>query len=319
MLGTLGYMSPEQAEGEPLDHRTDLWSLGVVLYEMLAGRRPFPGATPSAVAEAILSGDPAPVSKLRPEIPAGLDRILTTALGKTPAARYQSAQAFERDLLGLGLALDLPAGFTPSGGLLPIEAPPTAPPARRRWALAAALIVAAGAMAVAVWALAGAPVHLGGALSLTLVASRPLSAVVLQWTLWLALMTVVMRWLGRTRERQTDAGAGTLAHPRSTLIIGLVCTGFFLACAVGSVLPAGPRRPAFIPYFFLGFAALGVPMILDWRNARHTLVPGGLRYRSMLGARRRPAMERSAEALVLAVVQVVSARPGRRQAVRSRR
>ena len=127
---------------------------------MLAGRRPFPGATPSAVAEAILSGDPAPVSKLRPEIPAGLERILTTALGKTPAARYQSAQAFERDLLGLGLALDLPAGFTPSGGLLPIEAPPTTPPARRRWALVAALIVAAGAMAVAVWALAGAPVHL---------------------------------------------------------------------------------------------------------------------------------------------------------------
>ena len=114
-------------------------------------------------------------------------------------------------------------------------------------------------------------------------ASRPLWAVVLQWTLWLALMTVVMRWLGRTRERQTDAGAGTLAHPRSTLIIGLVCTGFFLACAVGSVLLPGPRRPAFIPYFFLGFAALGVPMILDWRNARHTLVPGGLRYRSMLG------------------------------------
>ena len=114
-------------------------------------------------------------------------------------------------------------------------------------------------------------------------ASRPLWAVVLQWTLWLALMTVVMRWLGRTRERPTDAGAGTLAHPRSTLIIGLVCTGFFLACAVGSVLLPGPRRPAFIPYFFLGFASLGVPMILDWRNARHTLVPGGLRYRSMLG------------------------------------
>ncbi len=61
-------------------------------------------------------------------------------------------------------------------------------------------------------------------------AARPLWAIVLQWTLWLVLMTAVMRWLGRTRERQTD-GAGTLAHPRSTLIIGLVCTAFFLACA----------------------------------------------------------------------------------------
>jgi serine/threonine-protein kinase len=159
VLGTLGYMSPEQAEGEPLDHRTDLWSLGVVLYEMLAGRRPFPGATPSAVAEAVLGGDPAPVSTLRPEVPPCLDRILKTALGKTPAARYQSAQAFERDLLGLGLALDLPAGFTPSGGSPPVEVPPP-PPARRRWAVAAALVVAAGVMALAVWALAGAPVHL---------------------------------------------------------------------------------------------------------------------------------------------------------------
>jgi hypothetical protein len=114
-------------------------------------------------------------------------------------------------------------------------------------------------------------------------ASRPLWAVILQWTLWLVLMTAVMRWLGRTRERQADDGTGTLAHPRSTLIIGVVCTAFFLACAAGSALLPGPRRPAFIPYFFLGFAALGVPMILDWRNARHALVPGGLRYHTMLG------------------------------------
>jgi hypothetical protein len=113
--------------------------------------------------------------------------------------------------------------------------------------------------------------------------TRPLWAVVLQWTLWLVLMTAVMRWLGRTREREANGGAGMLAHPRSTLIIGLVCSAFFLACAVGSALLPGPRRPAFLPYFFLGFAALGVPMILDWRNARHTLVPSGLRYHTMLG------------------------------------
>ena len=160
VLGTLGYMSPEQAEGEPLDHRTDLWSLGVVLYEMLAGRRPFPGTTPSAVAEAILSGDPAPVSKLRPEIPTGLERILTTALGKTPAARYQSAQAFERDLLGARPgARSCRPDSRPRGDCFRSR------PRRDRvraptLGLAAALIVAAGAMAVAVWALSGAPVHL---------------------------------------------------------------------------------------------------------------------------------------------------------------
>jgi hypothetical protein len=119
----------------------------------------------------------------------------------------------------------------------------------------------------------------------TLLAARPAWAVVLQWTLWLALMTAVMRWVGRTRERPAATHSpGTLAHPRSTLLIGLVCSGFFLACAVGSaLLPGRSPPPRWLPFFFLAFSALGVPMILDWRNARHTLVPGGLRYRTMLG------------------------------------
>jgi serine/threonine protein kinase len=160
VLGTLGYMSPEQAEAEPIDHRTDLWSLGVVLYEMLAGRRPFPGDTLPAVAESILSGDPAPVSSLRAEVPAGLERILATALAKTPVERYQSAQAFERDLLGLGVALDLPAGFTPSGSPPPMQPTPAPPRAAGRWTIALVTAVIAGVVALAVWALSGAPTHL---------------------------------------------------------------------------------------------------------------------------------------------------------------
>jgi serine/threonine-protein kinase len=159
VLGTLGYMSPEQAEGEPIDHRTDLWSLGVVLYEMLAGRRPFPGDTLPAVAESILSGEPAPIACVRPDAPAGVDRILATALAKTPGARYQSAQAFERDLLGLGLALDLPAGFTPSGGLAPAE-PPTPIQRSEQWKVVALAVALAGAAVLALWALAGGPTHL---------------------------------------------------------------------------------------------------------------------------------------------------------------
>jgi serine/threonine-protein kinase len=159
VLGTLGYMSPEQAQSEAIDHRTDLWSLGVVLYEMLAGHRPFPGDTLPAVAESILSGDPAPISALRPGTPPQLDSILAIALAKTPDARYQSAQAFERDLLGLGLALDLPAGFTPSGSPPPMQAP-AAVGRSGRWRVVAIAAALAGALALALWALSAAPTHL---------------------------------------------------------------------------------------------------------------------------------------------------------------
>jgi serine/threonine protein kinase len=96
--GTMSYMSPEQAAGKPVDHRTDLWSLGVVLYEMLAGRRPFTGATKAAVVGAILRSEPPP---LGPAVPPGLARMVAKALAKAPRGRYLAAEALERDLAAL--------------------------------------------------------------------------------------------------------------------------------------------------------------------------------------------------------------------------
>lgn len=97
-LGTAAYMSPEQARGETADHRTDIWAMGVVLYEMLTGRHPFAGEYESAVTYRILNEDPEFVSKIRPEVPARLDHIIQRAIAKDPARRYQTAGEMCADL-----------------------------------------------------------------------------------------------------------------------------------------------------------------------------------------------------------------------------
>jgi len=97
-VGTAAYMSPEQARGETADHRTDIWAIGVVLYEMLTGRHPFAGEYESAVTYRILNEDPEFVSKIRPEVPARLDHIIERAIAKDPAQRYQTADELCADL-----------------------------------------------------------------------------------------------------------------------------------------------------------------------------------------------------------------------------
>ena len=87
-LGTPAYMSPEQARGDPLDARTDLWSLGAVLYEMVAGRRPFPGENAQAVIHAIVRRDPEWLDRVRPETPQAVVETAARALAKNPAERY---------------------------------------------------------------------------------------------------------------------------------------------------------------------------------------------------------------------------------------
>jgi TolB-like protein len=98
VLGTVTYMSPEQALGKPLDARTDVFSLGVVLYEMLSGRRAFGGSTQAAVFDAILNREPPELSAAHASIPPGIDRVLRKAMDKNPEARYASAADFATDL-----------------------------------------------------------------------------------------------------------------------------------------------------------------------------------------------------------------------------
>jgi TolB-like protein len=102
--GTLAYMSPEQLRGGHVDRRTDIWSLGAVLFEMLVGERPFRGDESLPLRASILDADPARPSTERQDVPAALDRVVARALAKSPGARYDSATELERDLLALGLA-----------------------------------------------------------------------------------------------------------------------------------------------------------------------------------------------------------------------
>jgi len=104
-MGTAGYMSPEQARGEQLDARTDLFSFGLVLYEMATGQRAFQGDTGPVLYDAILRGKPASARKLNPAIPSKLEAVLRKALEKDRMNRYQSAEELRADLLGLTRAL----------------------------------------------------------------------------------------------------------------------------------------------------------------------------------------------------------------------
>lgn len=120
---------------------------------------------------------------------------------------------------------------------------------------------------------------------LTQMSDRPWWGAAVQWGLWAVIMGIVMGWLARSRTQPgASQGGQALVHPRSTLIIGLVCTGLFLLIAALSAVFPGKTGSPLITLFFLGFAALGFLMILEYRNGRHTLTPDGLQYRRMLGS-----------------------------------
>lgn len=138
VLGTVSYLAPEQLHGRPVDHRADLWALGVTLYEMLNGRRPFAGDSYAAVLHAVLTAEPAPLEARGTVVPDALRTLVARLLAKDPAARPQSAREVEQTLDALARG-DVPE---PSPSLRSLH---TASRDSRRWwfAIVATLGVAA--------------------------------------------------------------------------------------------------------------------------------------------------------------------------------
>ena len=158
IMGTINYMSPEQAQAGAIDQRTDIWSTGVMLYEMLAGRMPFSGVTSSHTIVQILEKDPSPLSG---DVPAELERIVLKSIAKDPDERYQTAKDMLIDLRSLKRQLELKAEIerTSSPGAKRIK--PVEPHGKKRVlliALGAMLLVTAAIFGVNIWRSSRQPV-----------------------------------------------------------------------------------------------------------------------------------------------------------------
>ena len=148
IVGTVAYMSPEQAQGLPVDSRSDIFTLGILLYEMATGERPFRGNTNLSVLSSILKDSPRPVSELRDDIPKPLARMIQRALEKRPEDRYQSASDLRRDLEDLKRDVDTgEVVLATTAGRQRLVGPASR---RRRWTLPVAIgtsLVVVAAMA----------------------------------------------------------------------------------------------------------------------------------------------------------------------------
>ncbi|MGB6339976.1 MAG: protein kinase [Candidatus Aminicenantaceae bacterium] len=121
IMGTVAYMSPEQARGKRVDHRTDIWSLGITLYEMIAGERPFKRELEPAVIYAIITEEPQPLTEIRPDVPKQIDNAIQKALEKDPNCRYQTISDFGRDLRRTSSLILAPTRERKSVVVLPFE------------------------------------------------------------------------------------------------------------------------------------------------------------------------------------------------------
>jgi serine/threonine protein kinase len=146
ILGTVNYMSPEQAEGKPVDGRSDIFSLGAVLYEMLTGRRAFQGASDIATLSAVLRDEVMPISKLAPEVPDELQNLVNGCLRKDPNARWQTMKEVELELIAIKRRWEsgTRSAYQPAANPV-VEPPKSTPPVARSEGRSVNKVLIAGA------------------------------------------------------------------------------------------------------------------------------------------------------------------------------
>ena len=225
IVGTAAYMSPEQARGETLDARSDLFSIGIVLYEMVTGQRPFHAPSTAALAAAILTHEPPPLARFAPNTPGELERIVTKLLKKDPASRYQTAADLLIDLRSLKEEQEFQAklGRTPTPTPPPASQPSASTPSPREISERGASAdppVIAGSRARSFRALA--------------VAAAVLSVVAAGG--WFAWRTANVRW-----------ARGQVAQVSSLAEAGRTSEAFDLAMAVQRYLPNDPALTSLLP------------------------------------------------------------------------
>jgi eukaryotic-like serine/threonine-protein kinase len=179
VLGTPQYMSPEQTRGDKIDGRSDLFSAGIVLYQMVAGERPFRGDSLVAVATKIANDPAPPLTGARPDAPASLRRVVERCLAKQPAQRYQTGKELSEALLKVLAEIDEAAREKPKGGIVPL---------RVKWTLGMGLIVAIVMGISATWitqrqydALVGQAVDYGGTLAQFIARQNAVAALSEDW------------------------------------------------------------------------------------------------------------------------------------------
>ena len=154
LMGTPEYMSPEQAEGEGIDYRTDLYALGVVLYQMLVGQVPFRGTTPHAILHAVIYEAPVPLRQVRPDLPPAIETVVLQAIAKRPERRYQSGAELVEALAKAPASRAQPLIVPPARSVSPTAARrPTAEPAGAQkgpllWIVVAIAAILIGLLAV---------------------------------------------------------------------------------------------------------------------------------------------------------------------------
>ena len=154
ILGTVGYMSPEQVQSKPLDHRSDIFSFGCILYEAATRQRPFRADSDLETLHKILKDKPPPVEELNPEVPADLRRLIRRCLAKTPEQRLQSMKDLALELAEIDEQYDTLSVSSDSGASASISKAALAAPVRSRWeriGLAAVLMIGAIGLTAAGW------------------------------------------------------------------------------------------------------------------------------------------------------------------------